>query len=75
MVNLELKAELIKRYGSQIEAAKALGLHENRLSYIVRGHIQPSTHEREALEHALGQKLTRKLLKLNPPVVKRRQPK
>ena len=41
-VNLNLKAELIKQFGSQVEAAKALGILENRLSYIIRCHLQPS---------------------------------
>ena len=63
MVNLELKAELIRRYGSQIEAAKALGLAENRLSYIVRGHIKPSERERKALEDALGKAQMQRILR------------
>jgi plasmid maintenance system antidote protein VapI len=61
-VNLNLKAELIKRFGSQIEAAKAIGIRENRLSYIIRGHVQPSDAERKSLEHAFGKAATRRLL-------------
>ncbi len=48
-VNLNLKAELIRRFGSQVEAAKAIGIPENRLRYIVRGHVQPSEREREVV--------------------------
>jgi hypothetical protein len=61
-VNLELKAELIRRFGSQIEAALQMGIREDRLSYIVRGHTQPSKRERVALERSLGQTTLSKLL-------------
>jgi len=53
-MNLKLKAELIRRYGSQVEAAKALDISESRLSYIIRGHISASTHVRAKLAEALG---------------------
>jgi len=62
IVNLNLKADLIKRFGTQVEATKAMGIRENRLSYIIRGHIQPSKAEREALERALGKTHVRRLL-------------
>ena len=62
MVNLNLKAELIKRFGTQVEAARAIGIRENRLSYIIRGHAQPSKAEREALELAMGKARARRLL-------------
>jgi len=65
-VNLNLKAELIKRFGSEVEAAKAMGIRENRLSYIVRGHIQPSRREREALEQTLGKIKVKFLLSSHP---------
>jgi len=61
-VNLELKAELIRRFGSQIEAALQMGIREDRLSYIVRGHVEPSKRERTALERGLGQATLCKLL-------------
>ena len=53
-MNLELKLELIRRFGSQIVAARTLGIRESKLSYIVRGHAEPSEKERGALERALG---------------------
>lgn len=62
-VNISLKAELIKRFGSQVVAAKAMGIRENRLSYIVRGHVQPSEAERKVLERALGKTNARTLLR------------
>ncbi len=64
-MNLELKAELIRRFGSQIEAAIQMGIRENRLSYIVRGHTVPTKREREALELALGSATVQRLLKNN----------
>jgi len=50
----DLKALLVERFGSQVEAAKAIGIRESRLSYIIRGHAEPTERERKALEHALG---------------------
>lgn len=61
-VNLNLKGELVRRYGSQFEASRALGIRESKLSYIVRGHREPNEHEREALEKALGRSFVRKTL-------------
>ncbi len=61
-LNLDLKMELIRRFGSQVEAAKALGIRENRLSYIVRGHVEPMHGELVALKKALGQRTVRKVL-------------
>ena len=61
-VNLVLKAELIRRFGTQVEAAHRLGIRENRLSYIIRGHTKPSTKEIEVLETVLGQRVARRLL-------------
>jgi DNA-binding transcriptional regulator YdaS (Cro superfamily) len=66
-MNLELKSELIRRFGSQIVAARALGIRESKLSYIVRGHADPSVKEREAIEQAFGPHLTNKLLKPTAP--------
>ena len=62
-VNLILKGELIRRYGSQINASRALGIRENKLSYIVQGHSEPSDREREALEEALGRGFVKKTLR------------
>lgn len=62
-VNLNLKAELVRCFRTQVEAAKAMGIRENRLSYIVRRHIKPSERERKALEEALGKAQARKLLR------------
>jgi hypothetical protein len=62
-MNWKLKMELVQRFGSQVAAARQLGIREAKLSYIVRGHAEPSEKEREALERGLGAGLTKKLLK------------
>jgi len=64
-INWNLKSMLVQRFGSQIEASIQMGIRENRLSYIVRGHVEPSKQEREALEAALGRATVRRLLKQN----------
>ena len=51
-INLELKAELIRRFGTQIEAGKAMGITENRLSHIVRARVQLSERERKLSDKA-----------------------
>lgn len=62
-INWNLKSVLVQRFGSQVEAAIQMGIRENRLSYIVRGHTVPSNQEREALELALGPAAVKGLLK------------
>ncbi len=64
-INWNLKSALVERFGSQVEAAREMEIRENRLSYIVRGHTEPSEREREALEEALGRAMVRRLLKSN----------
>lgn len=61
-VNLDLKCALIKRFGSQIAAARELGIRESKLSYIIRGHAEPSERERKAFEGALGRSMARRVL-------------
>ena len=62
-LNLELKIALIRRFGSQVEASQQLGIRESKLSYIIRGHVQPTEREREALEGKLGKVHVRRLLR------------
>ena len=61
-MNMELKIELLRRFGTQVEAAKALGIRESKLSYIIRGHAEPNEQERRALENGIGEERARKLL-------------
>ncbi len=65
-INWNLKTALVERFGSQISAADQIGIPVNRLSYLVRGHIQPSDRERKALERALGSAVVKRLFKNNP---------
>lgn len=37
-MNRNLKAEIIKKYGSQFEFAHAIGWHESIISRVIRGH-------------------------------------
>jgi len=53
-MNIDLKVEIIRRYGSQVVAAKKLKIGESKLSYLVRGHVEPNPQEREILKAALG---------------------
>ncbi len=62
-INWNLKSALVNRFGSQVEAARQLGIREAKLSYIVRGHSQPSDRERMLLERELGAGIVRKVLK------------
>ena len=61
-MNTALKAALIKEFGSQTAAAKALGLSEWRLSRIVRGWDRPREKEIKALAQAIGKKEVAKLI-------------
>jgi hypothetical protein len=53
-MNIELKVELIRRFGSQVVAARQMGIREAKLSYFVRDHSEPNDREREILKKALG---------------------
>ena len=59
-INWKLKRALIERFGSQINAARELGLRESQRSYIVRGHTEPTEKDLRALEHALGSNVVAK---------------
>ena len=53
-MNIELKIGLLRRYGSQIRAARPLKIEESRLSRLVQGHCEPTEKEREVLRRELG---------------------
>ena len=61
-VNWRLKSEVGKRFGSQIEAAKALSMTENRLSHLIRGHVTPNEKELKALKETLGKQIVKEIL-------------
>ena len=60
------KAVLIELFGSQVAAARALGISEWKLSRIIRGWNEPSESERIALTRALGEKVATRILKVRP---------
>jgi len=64
-LNWNLKTVLVEKFGSQISAASQIGIAQNRMSYIIRGHVRPSDREWKALERALGPARAKKLLKSN----------
>jgi plasmid maintenance system antidote protein VapI len=49
-----LKSQIVDLHGSQVVAARRLGIEETRLSRIVREHIQPRDDERAKLIDAFG---------------------
>ena len=53
-MNFGLKVALIQTFGSQMVGARRLEMAESRLSYLVRGHKEPTPEEREKLRIALG---------------------
>jgi hypothetical protein len=61
-MNFELKAAIIRKFGSQVVASRKLGIREAKLSYIVCGHAKPSEKEQKALELAFGKSQIEKLL-------------
>ncbi len=62
-LNWPLKQALIEKFGTQIRASREMGIKEGRLSYIIRGHVQPSERERRALENALSKSVFKRCAK------------
>ena len=54
MVRWDFKIALLQLCHSQIAASRQLKIPQNRLSYIVQGHSEPTERERAILEKALG---------------------
>ena len=53
----ELRIAIVRKFFSQVAAARELGIRESRLSYLLHGHAQPTRMERELLAKALGGEL------------------
>ena len=49
-MNFDLKIALLKNFGSQVMAARQMGIRESRLSYIIHGHVLPTERERKEEE-------------------------
>ena len=54
-MNKRLKGAIITKFGSQIEAARALKISEARLSRIIREWDEPKDNEKAALKRVLGE--------------------
>ena len=48
-MNRKPKGQIVSAFGSQIEAARELGISETRLSRLIRGHNEPTPEERRKL--------------------------
>jgi len=55
--NLALKIAILQSGLSQVEVAKAIDMHDTKLSFIVNGHREPSDAERKALARILKRKV------------------
>ena len=60
-MNRELKAEIVRQFGSQANLAASIGIDESRLSRIVNGRRAPSDAELQRLEKLFGLKFKRLL--------------
>ena len=60
-MNVKLKVALIRHFGSQVRAAKALGVSESRLSRLVQGWAEPKKAEVETFKRVLGKRSAAKL--------------
>ena len=56
-----LKWILLEKFGSQVLASRKLGIRESRLSYLVRGHADPSDGEIKVFERILGRNVVARL--------------
>ena len=61
-MNLDLKVEIIRRFGSQKAAARALGLHESHISRLIRRRAQATEHDRRFFSRVFGARRARALL-------------
>ena len=54
MANRKLKAAVVLEYGSQVEAAKAVGWSESKLSRLINGRIEPQPEDARIIHDRLG---------------------
>lgn len=53
-MRMKLKLAVIEKYGSQVVASRKLKIREARLSYLIRGHADPSPDEVKVFRKSLG---------------------
>lgn len=61
-MNLALRLELLKRFRTQMRAAKSLKIQPSKLSSILHGYAKPSEKELRRLQQALGAEVLRLFL-------------
>jgi len=69
MVNLDLKIAIMRRWGTQLRASRALDIPESKISYFINGLKLPNPREREILNRELGAELVEKLFTEDPDLV------
>jgi len=52
-----IRGAIVTKFGSQILASKALGIHERRLSRLLNGHDEMKPEERKIFLERLGVKI------------------
>jgi hypothetical protein len=57
MTNRKLKAAIVLEYGSQVDAARAFGWSESRLSRLINGRIEPQPEDARLIQDRLGVEL------------------
>ena len=65
-MNLSLKIALLAKFGSQCNAAFAIGIHESHLSRLVRGRQTASHRDIKAFASVFGEEEARRLLIRKP---------
>ena len=53
-MNRELKARIIRAFGTQMDFARLLGISEDRMSRIIHGRVTPKELERKAIAEKLN---------------------
>jgi transcriptional regulator with XRE-family HTH domain len=52
--NLTLKAEIIRKYGTQAHFAEIAGMREDQISKIIHGRLRPTADEKFIIAKKLG---------------------
>lgn len=53
-VNLKLKGALVAKFGTQEDAAAAIGMRADKLSRIINSRHKPSREQRDLIARAIG---------------------
>jgi DNA-binding transcriptional regulator YdaS (Cro superfamily) len=64
-MNLELKILLIREFGTQTQAALALGIHPSEVTWAIRQYRKPSARFVTAVENHFGKKKVKGVFETN----------